>query len=204
MWEIIDKYLYNHKTKDDRDKALTRIQVLLPTKRGAVGTFEINKFLHSKLYDCDMDDFHYRPNEKMICTSNTYVKDQSGEIMIECSAMNGESGMFVSWKGKDRLILNIITNGKTGKRVEVEKNNIEMGHGITVHKSQGSEFDVIIIVVNRSHGMMLNREVFYTGCTRAKKKLHILGDMDSIKKCVETPSMQRVSLLDKRICDEFE
>ena len=201
IWEIIESYL---KTQTDgKDQALSRIQVLLPTKRGAVGTIDINKFLHSKIYDCDIDDFHYRPNEKMICTSNTYVKDQSGEIIIECSAMNGESGMFVNWKGKDRLILSISYN-KTKKSVEVEKNNIEMGHGITVHKSQGSEFDLVIIVVHRSHGIMLNREVFYTGCTRAKKKLYILGDMESIKKCVETPSMQRVSLLDKRISDEFE
>ena len=203
MWEIIDSTLNSSPQKLDKDIALTRIQVLLPTKRGPVGTFEINKFLHSKIYDCDLDDYHYRPNEKMICTSNTYVKDQGGEIIIECSAMNGESGMFMGWKGKDKLILNI-TTGKTSKTVEVEKSNIEMGHGITIHKSQGSEFDIIIIVVHKSHGMMLNREVFYTGCTRAKKKLYILGDMESIQKCVETPSMQRVSFLNKRICDEFE
>jgi len=66
----------------------------------------------------------------------------------------------------------------------VDVDAIEMGWAMSIHKAQGSEYDTVVVVVHESHGIMLNREVLYTGATRAKKKLYVVGTEACISRCV--------------------
>ena len=201
--EEIKQHVWDIYLKHSELRANTKeigIQTISATKKGQVATIEMNKYLHSKLYDCPLEDFMFRSDEKLICTSNVYAKDPSGEILLEHSLFNGENGMFSRFLDNQ----NMYVKKQTGVSVLVDKKTMDLGHCITVHKSQGSEYDVVIVILHKCHGRLLNREIFYTAVTRAKSRLYILGDRESLKRCVETPSMQRISYLANRLEAEFD
>ena len=78
--------------------------------------------------------------------------------------------------------------------------NVELAYAITVHSSQGCEFPCCIFPVSSSYGPMLTKPLYYTGITRAKKKLVMIGDEEALKKAVRTTRTQgRKSLLGPRI-----
>ena len=78
--------------------------------------------------------------------------------------------------------------------------NVELAYAITVHSSQGCEFPCCIFPVSSSYGPMLTKPLYYTGITRAKKKLVMIGDEEALKKAVRTTRTQgRKALLGPRI-----
>jgi len=87
----------------------------------------------------------------------------------------------------------------TPKRPCIERSTIELGHACTVHKMQGAEIPVVILVMNRFHDKMLNRRLFYTAVTRAKKKLYIVGDERAIVKAISTDSPVRYGCIERRL-----
>ena len=64
--------------------------------------------------------------------------------------------------------------------------DVRLGYVISIHKAQGSEFDVVILPVLKSYNYMLYRKIIYTAVTRAKKKLILLGDLEALKKAIIT------------------
>lgn len=162
--------------------------ILIPTKKGDVGTVAVNSTIHRYIFKEDAQEkvLKFRPGEKIVVVANSYTKDEDGEVIPEQSVYNGESGVFVEYKNKNTVVIDV-----EDKRVAVDKDAIDMGSSVTVHKSQGSEYDTIIIVLHDSHAIMLNKEVLYTGITRAKKKLYIIGSDACIAKCVSRKSPKR-------------
>ena len=83
---------------------------------------------------------------------------------------------------------------------QFDMKNVELAYAITVHSSQGCEFPCCIFPVSSSYGPMLTKPLYYTGITRAKKKLVMIGDEEALKKAVRTTRTQgRKSLLGPRI-----
>ena len=60
-------------------------------------------------------------------------------------------------------------------------NNFRLAYSISIHKSQGSEFDIVIIPITKAYHKMLYQKLIYTAITRAKKKLILIGEMDALK-----------------------
>lgn len=173
-------------------KQTDNIAILIPTKKGDEGTLSVNSTLHRYIFKEDAQEktLKFKKGERIMVVTNSYAREEDGEIINEKSVFNGESGYFQEYKSGGSVV---ITVGK--KEVTVDRQNIEMGYAFTTHKSQGSEYDYVILVLHDSHGIMLNREVFYTSVTRAKKRLFLIGTEECIKKSIARRCPPRNSLL---------
>lgn len=187
--KVLELYLKHTRSKEDT-------QILIPTKRGDVGTLAVNSTIHRHLFKEDANEkvLKFKPGEKILVIANSYAKDEDGEVIPEKSVFNGENGIFVEYANKKQAIIQV-----DEKRVALETDNIEMGYAFSIHKSQGSEYPIVIMVLHGSHSLMLNKEVIYTGITRAKKKLYLIGSAHCIEKSVRNECPKRYDCLARMI-----
>ena len=99
--------------------------------------------------------------------------------MLAIGIFNGEMGTITNISNISEVV-EVDYDGKKAEYEFSELDQIEHSYAITVHKSQGSEFDVVIMPVVRSAPMLLTRNLLYTAITRAKKLLIIVGSQDVI------------------------
>lgn len=179
--------------------------ILDPTKKGEVGTHAINNTIHRFMFkeDANLEKINkLRETERVICTTNYYVKEEdSAEIILEKCMFNGDCGILKSHLSGSRC--KVLTT-PDNREVEVPNDILEMGYCLSVHKSQGSEYDVVIMILHDSHSIMLNKEVFYTGVTRAKHILYIIGTEVCIDKAVRYKCKRRNTGLAEMIAGHFE
>ena len=143
------------------------IQILSPQKTRELGTINLNTSIQQILHRGKKSlfgnkNFEFFAGDKIIETSN---KNDLG-------IMNGDIGSVVR-KSKDLYIFEF-----DGEEVEYSFEGIqslELAYAITVHKSQGSEYEVVIIQCSNSHSFMLKRNLIYTAITRGKKKVVMVG-----------------------------
>jgi exodeoxyribonuclease V alpha subunit len=122
------------------------------------------------------------------------------------SVYNGDVGKLIDI-GWDTLLVKIHGVGE-GADMEVEfteqaaEDKLRLAYAITVHKSQGSEFDTIILPIVRDQGRMLQRNLLYTAVTRAKKRVWLLGEEVAIQKAVANDKVvQRNTALSKAVSE---
>lgn len=198
------------KSEDVSNRGVPKTMILIPTKKNEVGTVAMNATIHRYIFKEDQNvtgQLKFKPSERIICTVNSYAKDDEGEVIPEMSVFNGECGVFDWYVDKGNVEVTIYQpNNKENpfKTVKVDKDVIEMGWTCTVHKQQGSEYDTVIMVLHDSHSIMLNREVFYTGITRAKKKLYIVGTEQCIARCVRHTAPKRYDCFQEMLAETFE
>ena len=154
-----------------------------------------------------------KDGEKIIVLKNNYAKDESGEFSEDMSTMNGDVGYYKKpstleefHKPNHICMLRQESGGGHilhNRMVYVPEENYDLGHAISVHKSQGSEYDKVVLVLDRAGGRLLVRELLYTAITRAKKELVIIADPMAFAKCNETPIRQRNSKLADLVNAEF-
>lgn len=122
--------------------------------------------------------------------------------------INGDLGTIISINKVDNETrVEIIFDSKEDVLVydSNDVKDIELAYAVTIHSSQGSEFPCCIIPVSSSYGPMLTKPVYYTGITRAKKKLILIGDEEALKRAVRTTRTQgRKSLLGPRILKKVQ
>ena len=169
------------------------IQVLIPMKRGSLGTIEVNKRLQEslnpskgKLKEIKVIDKVFRENDKVIQLVNNY----------DLGVSNGDVGRIVAI---DHHNSKVHINYGEERIVPYSKNDmldIDLAYAITTHKSQGSEFDFVIMPIMNQYYRMLYRQLIYTGLTRAKKLAVFIGQRQSLAMAVNTPnsSMRQTSL----------
>lgn len=168
-------------------KADENIQILIPTKVGSSGVTCVNKLLHKIKFPSDLLETFCK-GEKIVCVQNCYSYDSQGIVDMDASVFNGECGNIKSVDRNNTFRIDV-----SSKDVSLKKDYIDYAYALTVHKSQGSEYDHVVLVLSESQ--MLVREVLYTGVTRAKKKLTIISDESSIFKALMTPRALRHSNL---------
>lgn len=197
--------------------------ILSPMRKGPLGTTNINGKMHYKNLGLNSipdimtssDDLNgnldgfYRKSERVMVSQNTYVKDRENKLDMNKSAFNGDMGYFyessIDKEGQNQITVFIEEGGfakdgeKKVREVKMERDAIDLGHACTVHKMQGGEIPVVILVMNSYHWRMLHNRLFYTAVTRAKQKLYIIGDESAIIRAVETPSPERYELINERI-----
>jgi exodeoxyribonuclease V alpha subunit len=86
-----------------------------------------------------------------------------------------------------------------------ELDELTLSYTVSVHKAQGSEYDMVVLVLLPTHAIMLNRELFYTAVTRARKKILLISDPETVRRAVldSTPS-ERKTLLPRRLKEVFQ
>ncbi|MEM3442707.1 MAG: ATP-binding domain-containing protein, partial [Candidatus Bathyarchaeia archaeon] len=96
-------------------------------------------------------------------------------------------------------------DGRIVDLIEEELKEIIPAYAITIHKSQGSEYDTVIVVLAMNHYIMLKRNLLYTAVTRAKNVVKIFGDMQAIKIAINTiDSSKRYTALKERLKEQKE
>lgn len=149
-------------------------QVLAPMYKGLNGIDRLNKYLQEYLNPKDKNkkeikigDQIYRENDKVLQLVN----------IPEEKIFNGDIGFIREINSKE-LIIDF--DGIEIKYTPSSFNNFTLGYAISIHKSQGSEFDNVIVTVDNSYGRMLYLKIYYTAVTRAKKNLYIIGSENSL------------------------
>ena len=157
------------------------IQVLSPMYKGLMGIDNINQKLQNIFNPKTPDskelvvgDIVYRVNDKILQLVN----------MPEENVFNGDIGVLIdiskASENKDKTnYLYVDFNGNIVKYSQSDFINIRHAYAMSIHKAQGSEFDLVIMVLANSHVRMLERRLIYTGVSRAKEKLIMLGDKNA-------------------------
>ncbi|WP_278831102.1 SF1B family DNA helicase RecD2 [Mitsuokella multacida] len=179
---------------------LTDIQVLAPMHRLACGTDNLNKVLQAALNpkspqrpELTNAAQTFRLGDKVIQTKNNYTKQ----------VFNGDIG-FVMAIEPGRMTVHF------SDELEVDYENGEFGelalaYALTVHKSQGSEYPVVILPLVRSHTIMMQRNLLYTAVTRAKREVILLGSKAALNTAVgNNRTSKRYTLLAERLYYGFE
>ena len=157
-------------------------QIITPTKKGDLGTKTLNKLLQEKYNPYDdykeekkFGDVIFREGDKVMQTKNnydiTYVKD----LEVGVGIFNGEMGKILEIDNNEGKIKVQFDDDKIAIYETEDLEQLEHCYAITVHKSQGSEFNEVIFPIINVAPMLLTRNVLYTGMTRAKNKLSIIG-----------------------------
>ncbi len=178
------------------------IQVLCPTKMGMAGTKELNKQLQSALNPPSQNkaelkffDVIFRTGDKVMQTKNDYdvlwtKNDEKGSGIF-----NGDIGII---RSVDRFSQNVTIDfeGRVAIYTSEMLRRLEHAYAITIHKSQGSEYDAVIIPITAFTHNLLYRNLLYTGVTRAKKMIIVIGTKELVKTMVDNNrKMLRYSLL---------
>lgn len=164
------------------------IQVLIPMYRGTTGIDSVNKLIQNAFNPTESKtiihgDREFRLGDKVIQLSN----------QIEDNVMNGDQGTVVGIPTDNILIVNFFGNEVTYKKGDLI--NLKHAYAMSIHKSQGSEYKIVIMPLFRSYSIMLKRKLIYTGVTRAKEKLILIGDLNAMKYGVEKTEAPRQSVL---------
>ena len=173
----------------------TNIQVLTPTKKGKLGTKELNKSLQQELnpkveeiLEKTYGDTTFREGDRVMQIKNNYdiywergSRDNLKTYESGTGVFNGEIGRIAKIDYTEKQIQIEFDDKKTAWYAFSELDQLEHAYAITIHKAQGSEFDVVILVIPQSSNMLLTRNLLYTGLTRAKKMLIVIGNKNLIE-----------------------
>ena len=197
--KLVDGFVHREKYP------LEDIQVLSPMHRGPSGVSNLNVMIQKQLNppffnraELAFGGVTYRPGDKVMCLRNNYEKGQEG-------IFNGNLGRVVAVRSPDDShfdedTLEIDFDGERIYYGRSELNELMLAYASTVHKSQGSEFPVVIVVVSTSHYIMLQRNLIYTAVTRAQKQLVVVGQPRALQMAVRNNRVrERFSNLASRI-----
>jgi exodeoxyribonuclease V alpha subunit len=156
------------------------IQVLCPMNRGSLGVRELNERLQQELNpprtgEPVIEKFGWRlaAGDKVIQTVNNYDKD----------VFNGDIGRITRVDPAEREV--VVTFDRREVRYEFgELDEISLAYAITIHKSQGSEFPAVVIPLAMQHYMLLQRNLVYTGITRGKSLVVVIGQRQALAAAV--------------------
>ncbi len=153
---------------------IEEIQVLTPMHRGEAGTINLNQKLQTALNSTQggikARDFIFKPNDKVMHLKNNYEKDVfNGDIGVVHEVLTTENKILVNYDG--RIVEYDI----------LELDELTLAYGISVHKSQGSEYGAVIIALTMAHYPLLQRNLLYTAMTRGKHLVIIVGSSKALK-----------------------
>ena len=163
------------------------IQVLTPTKKGMLGTKELNKALQEELNphregEAERNSMGviFRIGDRVMQVKNNYdmywEKQVGDSIEVGNGVFNGETGTITNINTEEKIIRVKFDDEKVCWYEFNDLEQLEHSYAITIHKAQGSEFDVVIMIIPQAAPMLLTRNLLYTGLTRAKKLLIVIGN----------------------------
>lgn len=180
---------YNHNIKD--------VVILSPMRKHEIGVVSLNKEVqrmvnppsqYKKEITIEKDEIiTYREGDRVIHLTNDAEKNiTNGEIgTIRFIGMEVIENEFLGSMKSESIVKVEYEHGKVIKYKESELDDIELAYAMSIHKSQGSEFEVVVMPVHQSHQVMLQRNLIYTGWTRAKEKLILVGQTDALNYAID-------------------
>ena len=174
--EVIDNIIGICETYKDLD--YHEFQILAPMYKGLNGIDEINNKIQN-IYNKKSKDKKenrvgeviYRECDKVINLTN----------MPDDNIYNGDIGIISRVENSKKKEIYIDYDSNEVKYTPSNFNSFKLAYSISIHKSQGSEFDVVVIPLVKGYKKMLYQKLIYTAVTRCKKKLYLIGDIDALK-----------------------
>ena len=167
------------------------IQVLTPMQRGTVGAANLNQTLQEAVNPggegLRRGGIQYRKNDKIMQIRNNYEKE----------VFNGDIGFVEAVDLEERSL----KANFDGRRVDYDVSELDelvLAYATTIHKAQGSEYPVVVIPVLMTHYVMLQRNLIYTGVTRAKKGLVLVGTRKALYHAIRNVTVHRRNTLLKQ------
>lgn len=192
--------------------SLKDIQVLTPMKKGEVGINALNKSIQEKLNpksaekaEKQMGDELFRVGDKVMQIRNNYSaewkKFHNGlEIDKGEGIFNGDFGYIADIDNEDKIVKVLFDDEKEVEYDFTNLDELKLAYSTTVHKSQGSEFPVIVMPISWGPPMLLTRNLIYTAITRARDLVVLVGDQRYLHSMIENNRItRRYSALDKKI-----
>lgn len=171
-------------------------QVLAPMHKGVAGTAALNAALKAALNPnsdgISFGSVSYCVGDKIMQTRNNY----------DIGLFNGDMGRIISIaRDKSSLVADF-----DGRKVVLQRADLadfQQSYAVTIHKSQGSEFPVVVMPILRGHFIMLWRNLIYTGLTRGRKKVFVVGDADAWARAVSNRrALMRKTCLVRRLLEK--
>ena len=160
-----------------KDVSYKNFQILAPMYKTFSGIDEINNQLQAIFNPKDdlkkelrIGDFLFREQDKVIQLTN----------MPDDNVYNGDIGIIEKIITTPKKEIHIDFDGNLVKYTPTNFNCFRLAYAISIHKAQGSEFDIVIMPLVKNYGKMLYRKLIYTGITRSKTKLYLIGDLKAL------------------------
>lgn len=186
---------------------LRDIQVMTPMKKGETGVYALNRLLQDTLNPESAGKAHlsrgdtvFREGDKVMQTRNNYQLEWERGEEAGLGVFNGDIGYIEEIDLEERTLLVRFDDEREVIYGDAELQDLELSYCMSVHKSQGSEFEVVVMPVLNGPKMLLTRNLFYTAVTRARKMVVLVGREACVAQMVENSHIQkRYSALRHRI-----
>lgn len=175
----------------------TKIQVLSPLKSGVCGVESLNRELQKminptkpNLPEIQTESTTYRIGDKVMQIVNNYEQTwkrqlETGGYEEGSGVFNGDIGTIYEINGDTGEITVMFEDGRLSSYAKTDIGQLVLSYAITIHKSQGCEFDAVVIPIVGGTGIIFTRNLLYTAVTRAKKMVVLIGTKFNIKRMVE-------------------
>ncbi len=166
-----------------------RLQVLCPMKSGEAGVLNLNRLLRFGLLgDPDREivigDTAFAAGDKVMHTVNNYNLEWVRNYSSGTGVFNGDMGFVTEVRTDSGEILVEFEDGRRATYAGEDRNQLMLAYAVTVHKSQGSEYDGVVIPIAGGHPMIMTRNLLYTAITRAKNLVVLVGTEEGISRMV--------------------
>lgn len=186
-----------------RDGDWRRVQVLTPMHKNPCGVQNLNKLLQQYINppasgkgEAQIPGNVLRVGDKVMQIRNNYEKE----------VFNGDIGRVKKIEGKTVIVaFPERPEGDYVSYAQGETEELQLAYAMSVHKSQGSEYPCVILLMVQSHFIMLQRNLLYTAVTRAKQQVKVVGSRNAVRRAVENDkTRRRYSLLAERLQEDDE
>ncbi len=167
------------------------IQVLCPGRKGEIGTMEMNRRLQELLNPPSPDkpqmtigERTFRAGDKVMHTRNNYDIGWTRGEEFGSGVFNGDIGILVEVNKREET-LSVQYDDRVATYTKQDAEDLDFAYAITVHKSQGSEFDTVILPLFHNQRQLCYRHLLYTAVTRAKSLLILVGSRETVAEMVE-------------------
>ncbi len=169
----------------------TDIQVISPTRKGLLGTVELNKMLQEAVNPPSYGKavlksllYTFRQGDKVMQTQNQYEMEWTKNGERGAGIFNGDMGT-VQFVDKVSRSMQVDFDGKIVNYNADQLEQLELAYAVTVHKSQGSEFEAVILMLPEGRDRLSYRSLLYTAVTRAKRLLILIGSPRKVREMVQ-------------------
>jgi exodeoxyribonuclease V alpha subunit len=169
---------------------LTEVQLLTPTRKGLLGVDELNvilqRLIQQKLWGIDVPAPRagrrpeLLPHDRVMQTRNNY----------DLGVMNGAVGQVIQISEK-RGELSVLFDDHEVRYTPDTRGELSLAYASSVHKFQGSEIPCVVLIVHKAHAFMHHRNLFYTGVTRARQMVIVVGDQWGMRNCAQKEQVER-------------
>ena len=196
------------------NEPLLDIQVLAPMKKGTLGVYNINRALQAALNppapgkrEQAFGDTVFREGDKIMQMQNDYKVEwtrsgQSGEVVEGTGAFNGDLGTVYRIDPAARRLSVLFDDDRLANYDFSQVDTLSLAYCISIHKSQGSEFPIVLLPLAGGTPLLLTRNLLYTAITRAKSQVCCIGRRETIRAMVDNNrSTRRYTSLAQRLAE---